>query len=381
MKINLKCSYVMDIQKTVLESRTIRMPQKYREHLGFELGQFIELRTNTNNLISLQVMQAFKEDLLTSEFSSYVTTVMFKQLHCGDNSYDFEVVNDITLGTDPEFFLLSGAKLVPATRYFSKWQPVGSDGMLAELRPAPSVDEDVVVSNIKTMFTQARSVVDKRGHRHIVFHASSEYAGVTAGFHLHYGLPKAILGDNMENRVVLSQMVRALDYYVGLPCTLQEGIKGCHRRCSTFLPYGKAGDFRLDNRTLEYRVPGGIMLKNPLLTRGLLALGAVVVEDVISRVKHCTDNFVNKMIMNTSESLNKLYPNVPTQQEVLELICVPGVEGANKHINAIMADVGNMVGIDKRSDAVNDLFANLTTDFGSNIDENWETRQANHNFV
>ena len=381
MQINLKCSYVMDIQKTVLESRTIRMPQRYREQLGFDLGQFIGLRTNSGTLISLQVMPAFKDDLSRCEESAYVTTVMYEQLNCGNKTADFEIVNDITLGTDPEFFLLSGTKILPANRYFKKWNPVGSDGMLAEIRPSPSVSEDVVVNNIRRQLGEARQRIDARGHKHAVLHAASAYAGVTAGFHLHSGLPKAMLGDNNENRLVLTQIVRALDYYVGLPCVLQEGIQECQRRCATFLPYGKAGDFRLDFRTLEYRVPGGIMLKHPILTRGLLALGAVVVEDAISRVKHCTDDFTDKAAMQTCASLNKLYPNVPSQQEATELINTPGIEGASRNINSIMADVGKMVGINKRAEAVNALFANLTTNFSSNIDDNWETRNVNYNTV
>jgi hypothetical protein len=362
----------MDLKATFLEDRTIRMPQKYRELLGCDIGQFIGLKTVDNDILSLQVMQAFKEDLEQGEDCAYVTSELFNNLNINPhNECDLKIVNDITLGCDPEFFLISDKNIVPANRYFNKYAPVGSDGMLAEIRPAPSVDEHVVVNNIRKQLLEARARIDKRGHKHIRLHAASGYNGLTAGFHLHFGLPTNLLGISDIKTPVIEQIVRVLDYYVGMPCVLQEGIEDSQRRCATFVPYGKAGDYRLDYRTLEYRVAGGAMLKHPILTTGLLALGAVVIEDIISRVKLCTDNFANFSFINNDLNLNKLYPNVPSKNELVELVGVPGTEGVVRHIDKIVTDVGKMVGFNKRSASVENLFINLENKFSHSIDDNW----------
>jgi len=362
----------MDLKATFLEDRTIRMPQKYRELLGCDIGQFIGLKTVDNDILSLQVMQAFKEDVEQDENSAYVTSALFNVLNVGNqHEYDLKVVDDITLGCDPEFFLLSDKKVVPANRYFNKHNPVGSDGMLAEIRPAPSIDEHVVVNNIRKQLIEARSHINKRGHEHIKLYAASGYGGLTAGFHLHFGLPNSLLGNTDIKKPVIEQIVRVLDYYVGMPCVLQEGIEDSQRRCATFVPYGKAGDYRLDYRTLEYRVVGGAMLKHPILTTGLLSLGAVVIEDIVSRIKLCTDDFANFSFINNDLNLNKLYPNVPSNHELIELVGVPGTEGVTRHIDKIVTDVGKMVGFHKRSAAIEQFLINLQNKFSHSIDDNW----------
>lgn len=373
MILNVKRSYLMD-QLGTNESHAIRMPKQYRDQLGVSLGQFILVKVKNDEMLNLEVLPALKVDALKGDQSAYVCAETYNKLTSTTENDTFEIVDDIMLGTDPEFFLLSDNKIVPANRYFQKYNAVGSDGMLAEIRPCPSVHEDEVVNNIRKQLAQARERIDKRGHKYIQLHAMSAYCGITAGFHLHYGLPRALLGDNELTRPLMIQIVRAMDYYVGLPCLIQEGDEDSQRRCAPFLSYGKAGDFRLDLRTLEYRVCGGRMLQHPILTRGLLALGAVVIEDVVSRVKKATNSFTDLNLMHSSDDLNALYPDVPANREMETLIASETSLPALKHLDKIASGLESMVGLDKRRVAVYDLFNNLTTKFDSSIDNNWSTR-------
>jgi len=50
-------------------------------------------------------------------------------------------------------------------------------------------------------------------------------------------------------------------------------------------------------------MPGGSLLRHPILTRGVLGLGAVVIEDIISRIKICTDSFENLEHMSSRKDL------------------------------------------------------------------------------
>jgi len=70
--------------------------------------------------------------------------------------------------------------------------------------------------------------------------AASYYMGISAGFHIHFGLNPSILGSHRGPRAnLLRQVVRALDYYVGIPATISEGQEDSTRRTAPYLEYGK----------------------------------------------------------------------------------------------------------------------------------------------
>jgi len=198
---------------------------------------------------------------------------------------------------------------------------------------------------------------------------------LTAGFHLHYGIPKEILG--YQKKFVAQQVVKALDYYVGLPSIIPEGYGDSYRRTVQGIEYGKPGMFRIDHRTLEYRTPGAALMKHPVLAKGLIGLGAVVIEDIISRVKTKTHGFTQLSEIANDADIRVLYPNIPAVMEIFGAICSPTTDVAKGHLSTIRSDVEKMVGYARRAESVNNFFDNIETQFSIDVEENWG-RYKNH---
>jgi hypothetical protein len=197
--------------------------------------------------------------------------------------------------------------------------------------------------------------------------------GTTAGFHLHFGIPARMLGKKPEKEAVARQMTKALSYYIGIPSMIIEGRNDYIRRCSIDVAYGKPMDFRLDNKTLEYRVLGGHNMRHPMLARGILALGAVVMEDLISRIRICTDSFINLKSMSSHADLISIYPHALHWFELTRTICVKEVNTALQHMDRIIEDVRSMVGFAKRAEAIENYFrcAVEGVEFNNDIETNW----------
>jgi hypothetical protein len=186
-------------------------------------------------------------------------------------------------------------------------------------------------------------------------------------------MPKGLLGLHPSVTTVAKLMTTAFDYYVGIPSIIPEGNKDVERRTTKFVRYGKPGEFCLDNRTFEFRMPGGINLKHPLLTRGLLALGAVVAEDVASRINTCTDNFIDLRELLSDVNLKTLYPNLPDIHTFYGIICNPDITAAMNQLPTIRNDVRQMIGYKQRAQAVESYFECIENSdkFGNNIEQNW----------
>ena len=382
MEIPLSISNRMaESARAFLEDQSVRVPRDLRDLLDVEVGQFMSFRTLDDRILSLQIMPAFEEDLFQDSTVAYVTPATHALLVKEDNSAELKIVEGITLGCDPEFFLVAtNGDIVHPGRFFRKYHQLGYDGMLAEIRPLPALDEYGLTDNIGNLLAEADQKMRQKGFRDIRMLAASHYKGLTAGFHLHFGLPAEVLGVEEIKKRVLSQIVRALDYYVAIPGVIHEGIKDSQRRCAAFLPYGKVGDFRMDHRTLEYRVAGGALLKHPVLTRGLIALGATVVEDAISRIKHCTNDFQNLENMSELSHLQDLYPNVPTAYRLYQLCCVPDSHAAKDELDIIVEDVSTMVGFNKRRTSVLEFFDALEHDFSPCLRSNWLSQSKSASF-
>jgi hypothetical protein len=205
-----------------------------------------------------------------------------------------------------------------------------------------------------------------------MFFGASHYKGVYAGFHLHFGLPLNVLQSQDARNGVLKQVVKALDYYVGIPSVLAEGEEDFVRRTAT-TKYGKPGVHRVDNLTLEYRVPSGSLLRHPRLTRGLIGLGATVTEDAVSRVRACTDEFSHMEKVSTYDHLKSIYPDVPEAKELFGAICSKDLGPAMRHLPTIVEGVRNMLGFRKREEATMEFFNDLErgAEFDYDIGKNW----------
>jgi hypothetical protein len=137
--------------------------------------------------------------------------------------------------------------------------------------------------------------------------------------------------------------------------------------------YGKPGGYRLDARTLEYRVPGGSLLRHPKLAKGILGLGAVVIEDAVSRIYEKTDGFKNLKLMSTEGNIRELYPHIPNIHDLFYMICNFNTEAAVNQVKVIIDDVKQMVSFKNRQKAVEDFFTSITTGeiFSNDIEYNW----------
>ena len=376
MGLSLRISEAMNKKNLIfLENRTIRVPETYRESLGFTLGEFLKLTKDDGSEVVLQVAKAYNEDLQSGEMTAYVTEEIYNSFI--SKGFEIESVPEIMLGCDPEFFLVDSntRRIMHAGKYFNKWDKMGHDGAIAEIRPDPSTDIDVVLRNIRSLLLKGRKKLNNVGDFHVKMLARSAYNGITAGFHLHFGLPPQLLGIAPFVGEINKQITQVLDYYVGLPCILQEGIQDATRRCTTFVPYGKAGDFRLDSRTLEYRVPGAALLKHPTLTRGLIATGALVVENALIRIKEASDNF--ECLENlTNNRLVSMYSKMPGALNLYSLICVPNIDGALAYKDIILDDLRHMTGYEKRRSDIEAFFENLCTPITDDLTNNWGLNEA-----
>lgn len=381
--------------ESIHEERVIRAPKEARELFGLELGGWVTLKKSDGSPESFEVEAAFAEDVKINPLRLYTTEAVFRRCSRGKvHSCNVEPVTGITLGCDPELIVVDRdtGHAINAAYFFGmkKWGPVGYDGMLLEFRPAPSIDEAVVVFNMYQLIAQARGILNNcEMFPNNMMAAVSSFGGpaavaknirtggamvqprttLTAGFHLHYGLPQEILG--YQKTFVSQQMVKALDYYVGIPSIIPEGNGDSYRRTVQNLEYGKPGMFRLDHRTLEYRTPGAALMRHPALAQGLIGLGATVIEDVVSRVNHITSKFKNLNEIKEDADMRILYPNMPAVMEIFRAICSPTTDVAKRHLDTIRRDVEEMVGYARRQQTINNFFDNIETAFSPDVEENW----------
>jgi hypothetical protein len=366
MDFNVKISELMT-SKCSTENKIIRLSKAIRNNLNVESGEFVTLNS-LNGPLTLQVSTAFIHDNINQDECAFVTRDIFDLLDDNKNQ-EIAVVKNVTLGTDPEFFIVKDGNILNPSKYFNKHDMCGHDGMLAELRPLPSLNSTKVAENIKALLMQAKNKINQMEPKANLL-AYSHYKGTTAGFHLHYGIPQALLGKQHINKLLIGLLVRVMDYYVAIPSIIPEGHSDSGRRCAPLLSYGKIGDYRIDERTLEYRVPGGNLLRHPILTNGLLALGATVIEDALSRFAISTENFNSKVVL-TYENLKDIYSDIPDPSELYQIVCVPSIDPAKKHINFIMDDVRSMVSYGKRKNIIEEFFSHLETQFSNNLSDNW----------
>ena len=376
MKVPIKISKTMDIESSwneYYENRIVRVPLWCRDKYGINLGNFHTFREKDGSIMILQITEALLEDLKEDPLSLYVTSAVFDRLCIYDNKTEVERVCNITLGCDPEFFLVDRTTGHPvmANRFVPKQGAVGHDGMLMELRPYPSVDENILTNNINILLKQCRAILNSTVEgRNTIMVGASGWNKLTAGFHLHYGLPSALLGRKSET---LRLMTTIADYYVGVPSIIPEGSEDCFRRVTPDRNYGKPGGYRIDNRTFEFRLPGGSCLRHPILTRGLIALGAIVVEDFVSRLNAGTDHFINLRKVNTFDTIEELYPNIANAEKIHSIICNIDIAPARNILKSIISDVRKMVGYKDRASSVEPFFDCLMneTKFSYNIEDNW----------
>lgn len=387
MEIELEKSAFMSNSKHTNEEKTVRISKKLRSKHDLKLYSFVSFNTEDNQPVCLQVLPAYTEDVEKNSDALYVTENTYNLLKKEIVINSLVATDNLTLGCDPELFLIKdGKELVKASWYFNKSGVVGNDGHILEFRPPPSTDEKVLRDTLYTLVKKTRSMIDVTipeanrirliGSSYRKGFDTSDLPFYTTGFHLHFGIPPVLIAPQTHHiKLLIDQIVKILDYYVGLPSIILEENDEALRRSSINIKYGKPGSYRLNFPTLEYRVPGGFNLRHPILACGLIGLGAVVIEDVITRIKHCTDNFKNLLEIQTADDIRELYPNLPPTVDIFRLMLTPTTTAARAYMDSIYKDISKMITFDKRKQSICDYFDLLKaekTEIPSDIETNWE---------
>lgn len=384
MKFSVKVSPQMEKWSSPLgsiEDRLIRVPKVLRDEFGLSPGLFLCLKDKSGNTISLQVSTSYRKDTEEDNKSVYVSSATYNLLNVEKIS-GVRPAEDILIGCDPEFFLTEGetGRTISATHFFTHYGDVGSDCGLAELRPRPSFKERGLSENIQKLLKKAYSHLNNKvlfSNKDIRMVGASYWNGSAAGYHIHFGLPQKLLRSSPETNSLLAYMVNVLDYYVGISAILPEGSEDFKRRSPNFGRYGQPGDHRYDMMTLEYRVPGGHLLRHPILSSGILAIGIVVMKDMLSRLEAYTNGFEKINPFNSYNDLNRLYPHLPDKGEVYNCIVSKTTNRALKQTDIMLNDMCSMIGYKENEKAIIGYFDYVlqymhgVKKFSENMDTNW----------
>jgi hypothetical protein len=195
--------------------------------------------------------------------------------------------NMITLGTDPEFFLRKGGKLLPAFRALPEHGLIFADGFQAEINPSPGVMLQPLQARVRKMMAEclAQSGADDISPLSVeeISDEEMETAGQWrqlgcqpsinlydnypalpddggtvkqrfAGNHIHFG--------RMCSKKEITRIVKGLDAVLAVwSVGCGEGIESPIRRQY----YGLAGEFREQRWGLEYRTLSNLPLLHPAL--------------------------------------------------------------------------------------------------------------------
>ncbi|MBV5346789.1 hypothetical protein JZU46_01005 [bacterium] len=364
--IELELSAVMT-EKGGIEDRLIRIPEGLRSALNLTLGEFVIIQG-----MALQVDKVYKDDFILNPNKAFVTVNIFEKV--GKTTTNFEIAKHITLGCDPEFFLVDKTNncLYNPAFLFKKQGSIGHDGMAVELRPQPSLDQDVVVQHLYELIKGVKETLEQHKLNNLDMIARSSGWGLFTGFHIHMGIPKNLLAPQQKDfGKILKILVKALDYYVGTLAVLAEKNDSA-RRCSPFVNYGKVSDFRISQRTLEYRVPGGALLRHPGLASGLLGMCSLVVHDLVERLGRYTNNFADTINVGEDTFLKDIYPNILESDKMFGVICTPTTQKAEEESLKILSDFKYMTNYKHYKNAITTFMNLKDMDISSNMWDNWQ---------
>ncbi len=386
MKFKIKASSFMSGKESPLgsiEDRLIRIPSDIRHKFGMNTGLFLSLN-GVDGEVMLQAAKAYSTDAQKDNSCVYVSQSTYGILDLKQKLI-INPADDILIGCDPEFFLVNKSTgfNISASHFFPHYGEVGSDCGLAELRPRPNHHEIGLVTEIYSLLKKAYSHINSRTlfrKQDIHMVSTSHREGQAAGFHIHFGLPYTLLeAGRYINGVnpLLAYIVHILDYYIGIPAILPEGSADSTRRSIRFSSYGKPGDHRVDQLTLEYRVPGGHLLRHPILTAGILAISIVVMKDVLSRLQIYSNGFQDKAAFQDYKELRNLYPNLPDKEMVNNCIVSEDTGPAINQLDTILRDIQRMIGYKQNDKTIVNYFDYITSyiteakGFSDNIEINW----------
>ena len=327
------------------EENHIRLPRNLREELGVLIGQFLQLRGREE--LVLQVRSCLQGK------AAYVSPGNFEKLQGVE--VEFKVL-EVTLGCDPEFYIIHRNRVISAATYLPFAGQIGCDGTLGELRPMYGKHERQVVANLQNLIPQiprrmrrsrwAKSL--PKDGREFQIEAHSYFAQMCAGFHVHLGIPPEILNTRRDfNRAAMNHIVQCLDWYVSVPLI---PLEVAHQRRTGGGQYGRPGDYRPSNLTLEYRVPGAFYLRSPILTEGLLGLSLLVTENIVSRLKVASQDFVNLHKLSKAD-LQEVMP-IPEPDEIRQTLLTADITLAKRKMDGIQKQLSGLATYRKHREGI-----------------------------
>ncbi|RLG44627.1 MAG: hypothetical protein DRN81_04080 [Thermoproteota archaeon] len=376
MQVKIRISETME-KVSRNEDRVVRCSTSLIKDLSVKYGDMLYLKTTSGDLHILQVLGVFPADDVAD--CVYVTKNTADKI--GVSWCNAIPTDNITVGCDPEAFIVDQYRsIVPAYTFFNKVGSIGSDGPLIEFRPSFSTDPVEVSNNLRSLFSKTIAILNRKNRStssttSLISRSSFELPSgdyLCAGFHIHLGLPAEILMWRKMRKDIAKAIITVFDYYVGVPSILPEGRNDSARRTGRYVRYGKPGEYNIDSRTFEFRLPGGINLRHPTLTTGLLALSTVVAKDIVYRIRACTDDFrylgeANKYTM------YEIYPRLPDISHLYGIICNRDITPALRELPRIYEDVQKMYGYKDHSREVESYFKVIEdfTIYRESINTNW----------
>lgn len=331
------------------EDKTVRIPKHIRDTLKITDGDFIRLRIGNNTPLLMQAGLALADDVVNGgEEYSWVTKSTYSKLTTTNKKELKSVVEepkpepsiDVTIGSDPEFFVipkLLPSLILPANRVgLEHTNQIGSDGNLGELRPSFAKTVDGLIENTRKLVIQ---LPDYLGEDKIA-KAYSCFGGLAAGYHVHLGLPHPMLEYREVSRASAHVLVRCLDYFVGVLSTV--GEVNNERRTAKYT-YGSPGDCRFTFSTLEYRTPGAYLLRSPALSRGLFSISKLITDDVVTKLSIITGGW--KPMTNATKKLNMFISkdySLPKIEKVTDMVVSVNKNAAIKESDIILKQMQSL---------------------------------------
>lgn len=355
------------------DNNRIRIPPNIRAEMGVLVGQFIQVRGKETVVLQVSGCSPYYKTALVSPDN-------FARID-GPN-VQFKIL-DVTLGCDPEFFIIRGNgphndQLMSAATYLPFRGQIGCDGCLGELRPRYGRHEDAVVKEIQRLIPQIPGRMKRSSWAKTLptdgnafrYEAHSYRFARAAGFHVHLGIPPEILNTRKDfNRVAMNHLVQCLDWYVSVPMVPLED-NALRRTGRT--QYGLPGDHRPSNMTLEYRTPGAFYLRTPSLTRGLLGLSLMIAETVVSRLKIASKNFIDLREITKAE-LHEVMP-IPEPNTIRSTLLAESVDPAKRELERIHKQLTDLPNYGKHEGTVKEFFREVERGYrpGPNLLRNWK---------
>lgn len=364
MKLELQVSERMTRKG---ENDTVRLSTKDKVRLKATVGKHILLDGAGGLKFKVIAEDAYLEDIVKDPSTAYVSQEAFDRL-VGN-----PIHKEVTLGCDPEFvFLDARRRVLPASYWLPMRGQIGSDGPLAELRPSPATHEREVVENLRQLIKRLPQIVQGRfgGTTMASPEGHSCWQNYALGFHIHLGAPRELITYAApKTRQFLDSFVTVLDYFVGIPAMLLEDTNV--RRLGDG-QYGKAGDYRVSTKTIEYRTPGGYHLRHPQYAAGIMALALCVGRDVLEDTAKLSKNWKHLDRYCGYERFVKKY-SLPQKSEIRWVLADPSKRSALQHIPNMVEQLQKIAHFEDHAESIRTYFGLIlgNKQFSPNLLENW----------